>query len=167
MNKPITLYTRLPSGRYREAHLNEVRDALSAAKVEHLSAKLHGKTIQTAIDSIDTLVDAYGERTYEVFGAMWLTNRHTVICIEELFNGTVDGTSVYPREVVKRALTLNAVAVIFFHNHPSGNPEPSGADRMITERLCEALGTVDIRVLDHIVIGDREGVSMQARRMMP
>lgn len=91
---------------------------------------------------------------HEVFGCLFLDNRHALICYEELFRGTIDGASVYPREVVKRALQLNAAAVIFAHNHPSGIAEPSGADRRLTSRLVEALGTVDIRVLDHFVVGD-------------
>jgi DNA repair protein RadC len=91
---------------------------------------------------------------HEVFCCVFLDNRHRVLAFEELFRGTIDGASVHPREVVKRALAKNAAAVILAHNHPSGIAEPSQADELITRRLKEALGLVDIRVLDHLVIGD-------------
>lgn len=100
---------------------------------------------------------------HEVFACLFLDNRHRVIAYEELFRGTLDGASVHPREVVKRALAHNAAAVIFAHNHPSGVAEPSGADRSLTRRLREALGLVDIRVLDHFVVGDGHGVSFAER----
>jgi DNA repair protein RadC len=91
---------------------------------------------------------------HEVFCCVFLDNRHRVIAFEELFRGTIDGASVHPREVVKQALSRNAAAVILAHNHPSGLAEPSQADQLITRRLKEALALVDIRVLDHVVIGD-------------
>jgi len=91
---------------------------------------------------------------HEVFAALFLDNRHRVIQFEELFSGTIDGASVYPREVVKKAMSYNAAAVIFAHNHPSGVAEPSQADRQITNRLKDALKLVDVRVLDHIIVGD-------------
>jgi len=92
---------------------------------------------------------------HEVFAVLFLDQRHRVICFEEMFRGTIDGASVYPREVVKKALEYNAAAVIFAHNHPSGVAEPSQSDERITQRLKEALGLVDIRVLDHFVVGDK------------
>ncbi len=100
---------------------------------------------------------------YEVFACLFLDNRHRVIEFQELFRGTIDGASVYPREVVRQALTVNAAAVIFAHNHPSGVAEPSNADYQLTRRLREALGLVDIRVLDHLVIGDGQTVSLAER----
>lgn len=103
---------------------------------------------------------------HEVFACLFLDNRHRVICFEELFNGTIDGASVYPREVVKRALRHNAAALILCHNHPSGIAEPSQADRHITRRLVDALALVDIRVLDHIVIGDGQAVSFAERGLL-
>jgi len=90
----------------------------------------------------------------EVFVALWLDNQHRLLRYEELFHGTIDGASVYPREVVKAALAENAAAVVFAHNHPSGVAEPSQADRKITERLQQALSLVDIRLLDHLVVGE-------------
>ncbi len=89
----------------------------------------------------------------EVFSCLFLDSQHALICCEDLFWGTLDGAAVYPREVVRRALQLQAAAVIFAHNHPSGIAEPSAADRRITERLQAALALMDIRVLDHIIVG--------------
>lgn len=92
--------------------------------------------------------------SYEVFACLFLDNQHRVIQLDELFRGTIDSASVYPREVVKRALHHNAAAVIFAHNHPSGIAEPSAADKHITEKLKQALALFDIRVLDHFIVGD-------------
>ncbi|MFV8818852.1 RadC family protein [Haliea sp. E17] len=94
-----------------------------------------------------------GGRSREVFTVIFLDNQHRVIRCEDLFLGTLDGAAVYPREVAVRALQYSAAALIFAHNHPSGIAEPSAADRRITERLCSALGLLDIRVLDHIIVG--------------
>ena len=103
---------------------------------------------------------------HEVFACLFLDNRHRVIAFEELFTGTIDGASVYPREVVRRTLEHNAAAVIFAHNHPSGVAEPSQADRHITRRLTEALALIDVRVLDHFVVGDEEAVSFAERGLL-
>ncbi|MFW5444276.1 MAG: DNA repair protein RadC [Methylococcaceae bacterium] len=92
--------------------------------------------------------------SYEVFACLFLDNQHRVIQLEELFRGTLDGASVYPREVAKRALFHNSAAVIFAHNHPSGVNEPSQADKHITQKLKQGLELFDIRVLDHFIIGD-------------
>lgn len=96
----------------------------------------------------------------EVFCVIFLDNRNRVITFEEMFQGTLDGASVYPRVVVQRALEINAAAVIFAHNHPSGVAEPSHADEQITRRLKDALALIDVRVLDHIVVGVTETTSM-------
>ena len=101
----------------------------------------------------DYLAIHYAGQEREVFGVMFLDNRHRLIAVEEMFLGTVDGASVHPREVVKRALKLNAAAVILAHNHPSGVAEPSQADELITVRIRDALALVDIRVLDHLIVG--------------
>ena len=102
-------------------------------------------------------------RANEVFAAVFLDNRHRVIAFEELFQGTVDGASVHPRVVARRALALNAAALVACHNHPSGVAEPSLADRAITERLRDALALVDVRLIDHFVVGDGEVVSFAER----
>lgn len=109
------------------------------------------------------LISRLRHHQHEVFACLFLDNRHRIITFEELFHGTIDGASVHPREVIKRALQHNAAAVILAHNHPSGIAEPSRADVQITRRLVEALALVDIRVLDHLIIGDGEGVSLAER----
>lgn len=103
---------------------------------------------------------------HEVFSGLFLDNRHRVIRYQELFRGTIDGAAVYPREVVRQALEVNAAAVIFAHNHPSGVAEPSQADVSLTRRLKEALALVDIRVLDHMVVGHGEVISLAERGLM-
>jgi DNA repair protein RadC len=100
---------------------------------------------------------------HEVFAALFLDNRHRAIAFEELFRGTLDGAEVHPREIARRALDLNAAALIVGHNHPSGNPEPSAADRAVTARLKQALALVEVRLLDHFVIADGPPVSLAAR----
>jgi DNA repair protein RadC len=99
----------------------------------------------------------------EVFGCLFLDTRHQVIAFETLFLGTLDAATVHPREVVRRALELNAGAVILAHNHPSGVAEPSQADRALTRRLTEALALIDVRIIDHVVIGDGETTSFAER----
>ncbi len=116
--------------------------------------------------SRDYLYSRLATYEYEVFAALFLDNRHRVIAFEEMFKGTIDGATVHPREVVKAALGYNAAAVIFAHNHPSGIAEPSQADQNITQRLKEALAMVDIRVLDHFIIGDDECVSFAERGLI-
>ncbi|MCC7516940.1 MAG: DNA repair protein RadC [Pseudomonadales bacterium] len=102
----------------------------------------------------------------EVFLCLFLDTQHRVIACEELFQGTLDASSVYPRDVVQRALTLNAAALIFAHNHPSGIAEPSQADERITLRLRDALALVDIRVLDHMIVGDGAVASLAERGLL-
>lgn len=104
---------------------------------------------------------------YEVFGALWLDAQNRLIAWEELFRGTLNQTSVYPREVVKRALAHNAASVLLCHNHPSGVAEPSAADESLTRHLKEALGLVDVRVLDHfIVAGTAQPLSFAERGLL-
>ncbi len=111
----------------------------------------------------DYLQSRLSHHPNEVFACLFLDNRHRVIEYEELFQGTIDGASVHPREVVRRALAHNAAAVILAHNHPSGVAEPSRADEQITRRLQEALALVDVRVLDHIIVGTGEMTSLAER----
>lgn len=124
-----------------------------------------GDTLSSPQDTRQYLSSQLRDYPHEVFAALFLDQRHRVICFEELFRGTIDGASVYPREVVKKALQHNAAALIFAHNHPSGVAEPSQADEQITRRLIEALKLVDVRVLDHFVVGD-EVVSFAERGLL-
>ena len=96
---------------------------------------------------------------HEVFAILMLDNQHRLIAYSEMFRGTIDSASIHPREVVKEVLAHNAGALIMAHNHPSGHPEPSAADRQITQRLKDALALVEVRVLDHIVVGGLQTVS--------
>ena len=103
---------------------------------------------------------------HEIFGLVYLDNKHRVLGFEDLFRGTIDGCTVHPREVVKAALRMNAAAVLIYHNHPSTDPTPSRADELLTQRLKEALNLLDIRVIDHIVIGGTEVVSFAERGLL-
>ena len=121
----------------------------------HLAENLeHQDCLTNPKKTTDYLRARLRDYDYEVFACLMLDNRNRVIAFRELFRGTIDGASVYPREVVKQALADNAAAVILAHNHPSGVCEASQADIRITERLQKALGLVDIRVLDHVIVGD-------------
>ena len=102
----------------------------------------------------------------EVFGCLFLDNRHRIIAVRELFQGTIDGASVHPRVVVQQAMEVNAAAMVFFHNHPSGVAEPSRADETLTHRLRDALALVDVRVLDHFVVSAGESVSFAERGLL-
>ena len=112
-----------------------------------------GTTISSPERTKEFLALHLGPLEHEVFACVFLDNRHRVIEYQELFRGTIDGASVHPREVVREAMRANAAAVIFAHNHPSGVAEPSQADLRITQQLREALALVDVRVLDHLIVG--------------
>lgn len=107
-----------------------------------------------------------GMLEHEEFHVYFLNNQHRLIKAEKMFTGTIDGAAVYPREIVKRALQLNAAALILVHNHPSGVREASQSDIAITKRIKEAVGTVDIRVLDHIIVASDEPVSFAERGLL-
>jgi len=114
----------------------------------------------------DYLVAQFAGYEHEVFACLFLDQRHRLIRFEAMFAGTIDGCSVHPREVVKAALRANAAAVILAHNHPSGVAEPSAADQTLTHRLKDALALVDVRVLDHFVVGGGATVSFAARGLI-
>ena len=140
--------------------------ALELARRSLAEQLLEKPSLGNPRDSGDFLRARLRHLPYEVFGCLYLDNRHRVLAFEELFRGTVDGASVHPREVVRACLQHNACAVIFAHNHPSGVAEPSAADRAITHELRDALQLVGVRVLDHLVIGSGEPVSMAARGLL-
>ncbi|PWK92617.1 RadC family protein [Fulvimonas soli] len=155
----------------RVAGLGPAKRARLAAALElarrSLAEQLERRpSLSSPRDSADFLRARLRHLPYEVFGCLYLDNRHRVLAFEELFRGTVDGASVHPREVVRACLRHNACAVIFAHNHPSGVAEPSAADRAITRELRDALQLVGVRVLDHLVIGAGEPVSMAARGLL-
>jgi DNA repair protein RadC len=125
-----------------------------------------GESIRSPTDTEAYLQARFRHLGHELFCCLYLDNRHRVLRFDEMFRGTIDGTSVYPREVVKEALAINAAAVILAHNHPSGVAEPSQADERITKRIKSALELVDIRLLDHLIIGDGEATSMASRGLL-
>ena len=125
-----------------------------------------GETIQSPADTEAFLKARMQHLEHELFCCLYLDNRHRVLRFDELFRGTIDGTSVYPREVVKEALSVNAAAVILAHNHPSGVAEPSQADERITQRIKSALELVDIRLLDHLIVGNGETTSLASRGLL-
>ena len=132
-----------------------------------LARQFEHETVLTSPDMTRSyLVSRLAGFEREVFSCIHLNNQHCVIAYEELFYGTIDGASVYPREVVKSCLKYNSTAVIFAHNHPSGNPEPSQSDLSITAKLKQALGLVDIRVLDHIIVSGSKTTSFAEKGLL-
>jgi len=151
--------------------LGEAKFAHLQATVEmtrrHFSETLQrGNVLENPGHTQNFLVSHLRDYSFEVFSCLYLDNRHRVIQFEELFRGTINGASVHPREVVKKALGHNAAAVIFAHNHPSGMAEPSMADQQVTRQLTDALALVDVRVLDHVVVGDGTTVSFAERGLL-
>ncbi|MGE0082611.1 MAG: DNA repair protein RadC [Thiohalomonadaceae bacterium] len=148
-----------------EAKYVQLQATLELAR-RHLASTLARGDVLTSPDATRRYLSArLRDRPQEVFAVLFLDNRHRVLAFEELFFGTVDGASVHPREVVRRVLVHNAAAVILAHNHPSGVAEPSRADEAITRRLKDALALVDVRVLDHIIVGE-EMVSFAERGLL-
>lgn len=143
-------------GQAKYAQLQAVLEMSRRALQEEMR---HGDALNSPRAVRDYLRLLLGGRQQEVFLALFLDTQHRVIAAEELFHGTLSQTSVYPREVVKRALAHNAAAVILAHNHPSGVAEPSQPDRMLTDALKQALGLVDVRVLDHFVVAGGQTLS--------
>jgi len=151
--------------RYKLTDETTEQDVLAAAE-GILKGKLERQgSIGNPTDANDFLRMRLGALLHEEFHVLWLDNRHRIIDCQRLFTGTIDGASIYPREVVRAALSANACAAIFAHNHPSGISEPSAADRAITSELRDALRLIGVRILDHIVVG-AECVSMAGRGLM-
>lgn len=125
-----------------------------------------GKALTTPAETQTFLMLELATLEHEVFYCLYLDNQHRVLKGECCFQGTIDGASVYPREILKRVLQLNASALILAHNHPSGLAEPSEADQAITQRLKNALGLIDVRVLDHFIIGGADYVSFAERGLL-
>lgn len=139
-----------------------IRLALSVLAERHRA----GRVLGNPADTRSYLQLKLSDYRNEVFGVVFLTNQHRIIRLVELFQGTIDSAAVYPRVVVQQALEMNAAAVILFHNHPSGIAEPSRADESLTRRLREALALIDVRVLDHLVVGLSESVSFAEKGLL-
>lgn len=155
-----TLYVREAEGQYRVASDAEVLTAGVAAIGRRFT---RGVSCNSPAVVKEFLVHRFAGLDHEVFVGLMLDSQHRVIEVVDLASGTIDAATVYPREVVKAVLRYNAAAVIFAHNHPSGVPEPSAADRNLTERLKAALQCIDVRVLDHFVIGGTHSASFAER----
>ncbi len=164
LDRPVGELSALPG-------LGPARACALAAALElgtrHLGQRLErGAAMADPGQAGDYLARKLRALPYEVFACLFLDTRHRVMAYEELFRGTLDGAEVHPREVARRCLALNAAAVIFGHNHPSGSAEPSAADRAVTARLKQALALVEVRVLDHFIIGDGPPASMAQRGLL-
>lgn len=155
------------SGKYLPRHPLTEKQIINAAKSiirnqysqKRVTIDAPGKSKQAA----SIFLSSY---EHEVFACIFLNNKHEVLSIEEMFRGTIDNASVHPREVLKRCLEVNAAAVIFAHNHPSGDAKPSQSDVSITKVLNDALGLIDIRVLDHIIVGGLDACSLAEKGLM-
>jgi DNA repair protein RadC len=143
-----------------------VQAALELARRHYEEAMRAGPALDSPTTTQGFLRARLRDSPHELFCCLHLDNRHRLIAFDELFRGTIDGASVHPREVVKQALARNAAAVILAHNHPSGVAEASQADRLITQRLREALQLVDIRVLDHLIVADNTCLSFAERGLL-
>lgn len=149
--------------RYRPATAEQI---LTAARQVIDQKMQRGSSLESPANVREYLRTKLAGYDYEVFSLLLLDNRHRLIEYIELFRGTIDGASVHPREVVRETLRVNAAAVIFAHNHPSGNPEPSQADELITSRLKDALALIDVRTLDHIIVGGDKMTSFAERGLL-
>lgn len=145
------------------ARLALLKAALELGRRDLEAAIQRGRLLSCPADTKDFLRARLRDHEREVFACLFLDNRHHVISFEEMFFGTIDCTTVHPREIVKRSLILNAAAVIAAHNHPSGAAEPSRADETLTHRLKEALALVEVRLIDHVVVGDLTTTSLAER----
>jgi len=145
------LYVR-DGGEYREASAQDIFERAQALMAQRFRAG--APVLSSPSKTREFLRLRLGVLDYEVFSALFLTSRHRLIEYVELFRGGIDGASVHPREIIKEALSRNAAAVVIAHGHPSGDPSPSRADELVTQRLKEALALVEIRLLDHLIVGN-------------
>lgn len=149
-----------------EAKFAQLQAVLEMSKRHLQESMQRGDVLTNPEDTKRFLSARLRDYPHEVFAILFLDNQHRVIEFEELFHGTIDSATVHPREVVRRALHHNAAALILAHNHPSGIAEPSQSDQRITQRLKDALTLIDVRLLDHFVIGDGEPTSLAERGML-
>lgn len=159
----VKLFVGETGGAYRAASHLEVAEAARAMAGKLLK---RGTALESPRAAQAYLQASLGSLPHECFTILWLDNRHRLIKAQELFRGTLDGATVHPREVVKEALAHNAAACILSHNHPSGVPDPSQADELITRRLKESLALVDVRVLDHLIVAGDQVVSFAERGLL-
>lgn len=161
----MNLMVRSATGRYRGARKEEVLEAAAQYLAAALQKRI-GQPLTSPSAVQQFLVQALAPRDAEISCILFLDNRHRLIQFDEVFRGTIDGSSVHPREVVRRTLELNAAALVLAHNHPSGVAEPSQADELITRRLTEALALIDVRVLDHMIVAGNTVTSFVRRGLI-
>ncbi len=158
-----SLMVRDSQGRYLLATADQILEAARQA-IEHKMQR--GASFSSPAAVKEYLCAKLAGFEHEVFAVLFLDTQHRLIEYAEMFHGTIDSASVYPREVVKETLRLNAAAVIISHNHPSGNPEPSAADKAMTAQLRQALALVDVRTLDHIIVAGSRTTSFAERGLL-
>jgi DNA repair protein RadC len=141
-------------------------DAVIAAALRVLELRIKKGSALTSPGAVRDYLRLKLQRDHEVFVCVWLDAQHRTIVVDEAFRGTLTQTSVYPREIVKLALRHNAAAVVFAHNHPSGAPQPSQADELLTRDLKNALALVDVKVLDHFVVAGAQAISFAERGLL-
>ena len=163
LSSDASLLVRDGRGRYRPASADQILDAARRVIDQKMQ---RGDEFTSPAAVKDYLRAKLAGFEHEVFAVLFLDTQHRLIEYAEMFRGTIDSASVYPRELVKEALRLNAAAVIVSHNHPSGNPEPSSADKVLTQRLRDALALVDVRTLDHIIVAGGSTTSFAERGLM-
>ncbi|EPW8850009.1 JAB domain-containing protein [Pseudomonas aeruginosa] len=157
------LMVRDSKGRYQPATADQILEAARQAIEQKMQ---RGASFTSPAAVKEYLCAKLAGFEHEVFAVLFLDTQHRLIEYAEMFQGTIDSAEVHPREVVKAALRLNAAAAIISHNHPSGNPEPSGADKVLTRQLREALALVDVRVLDHIIVAGSNATSFAERGLI-
>ena len=157
------LLVRDSHGRYALASADQI---LEAARLVIDQKMQRGTSFTSPAAVKEYLFAKLSGFEHEVFAVLFMDTQHRLIEYREMFHGTIDSAEVHPREVVKEALRLNAAALVISHNHPSGNPEPSAADRVLTKRLREALSMVDVRVLDHIIVAGTDTTSFAERGLI-
>jgi len=159
-------YRLLIRGDHDELRAATGAEIIAAAR-RAMTRRVHRGTAMSSPRAVrEFLAVKLGTLEHEIFAVLLLDTRHRLIEYVELFRGTINGASVHPREVVKLALARNAAALVLAHPHPSGSPEPSQADELITQRLKEALALVDIAVLDHVIVAGGETVSLAERGLL-
>lgn len=158
-----SLLVRDAQGRYLPASADQILDAARQVIDQKMQ---RGVSFTSPTLVKEYLVTKLSGFEHEVFAVLFLDSQHRLIEYSEMFRGTIDSASVYPREVIKEAMRCNAGAVILAHNHPSGNPEPSSADKALTARLKEALALIDVRTLDHIIVAGADTTSFAERGLL-
>jgi DNA repair protein RadC len=158
-----SLLVRDAQGRYLPASVDQILDAARQVIDQKMQ---RGAAFTSPLLVKEYLVTKLSGFEHEVFAVLFLDSQHRLIEYIEMFRGTIDSASVYPREVIKEALRCNAGAVILAHNHPSGNPEPSSADKTLTQRLKEALALVDVRTLDHVIVAGQATASFAEQGLL-